>query len=161
MSRQGLRPLAPVRLPAPGAFSCPTCEQRPDPGHRPHNARSRPHSPMSQQSHQPSLLNHIAQVLLCLVFIHTVIGKLTGFAGVAGAIAAKGLPLEPLLLVAAMDLMAVASVLVFSGWRAQLGFIPLLLCMAPTTLLFHAMSGTQGSHTPRQISMGSPAVSAR
>ena len=38
---------------------------------------------MNQQPHQPSLLNRIARVLLCLVFIHAVIGKLTGFAGVA------------------------------------------------------------------------------
>ena len=60
---------------------------------------------MSKQSHQPSLLNRIARVLLCLVFIHAVIGKLTGFAGVAGAIAARGLPLAPVLLVAAMALM--------------------------------------------------------
>jgi uncharacterized membrane protein YphA (DoxX/SURF4 family) len=100
-------------------------------------------------------------LLLCLVFIQAVIVKLTGFAGAAGAIAAKRLPLEPLLLVAAMVLMAVASVLVFSGWRAQLGLVPLMLCMAPTSLLFHAMSGTRGSHTPRQISMGSPAGTVR
>jgi putative oxidoreductase len=60
-------------------------------------------------------------VLLCLVFIHAVIGKLTGFAGVAGAIAAKGLPLAPVLLVAAMALMAVGSALVISGWKARLG----------------------------------------
>ena len=59
---------------------------------------------MSQQSHQPSLLNRIARVLLCLVFVNAVIGKLTGFAGVTGAIAAKGLPLAPVLLVAAMAL---------------------------------------------------------
>jgi len=43
----------------------------------------------------PSLLNRIARVLLCLVFLHAVIGKFTGFAGVADAIAAKGLPLAP------------------------------------------------------------------
>ena len=92
---------------------------------------------MSQQSHQPSLLNRIARVLLCLVFIHAVIGKLTGFAAVAGAIAAKGLPLAPLLLVAAMALMAVGSVLVISGWRARLGVVLLLLFLVPTTLLFH------------------------
>ena len=92
---------------------------------------------MSQQSHQPSLLNRIARVLLCLVFIHAVIGKLTGFAGVAGAIAAKGLPLAPLLLVAAMALMAVGSALVISGWRARLGVVLLLLFLIPTTLLFH------------------------
>ena len=78
---------------------------------------------MSQQSHQPSLLNRIARVLLCLVFIHAVIGKLTGFAGVAGAIAAKGLPLAPVLLVAAMALMAVGSALVISGWKARLGAV--------------------------------------
>jgi len=42
-------------------------------------------------------------LLLCLVFIHAVISKLTGFAGVAGAIAAKGLPLAPVLLVADQD----------------------------------------------------------
>jgi len=92
---------------------------------------------MNQQPHQPSLLNRIARVLLCLVFIHAVIGKLTGFAGVAGAIAAKGLPLAPVLLVAAMALMAVGSALVISGWKARLGALLLLLFLVPTTLLFH------------------------
>jgi len=92
---------------------------------------------MSQQSHHPSLLNRIARVLLCLVFIHAVIGKLAGFAGVAGAIAAKGLPLAPLLLVAAMVLMTVGSALVISGWRARLGVVLLLLFLIPTTLIFH------------------------
>jgi putative oxidoreductase len=93
--------------------------------------------PMTQQNHRPSLLNRIARVLLCLVFVHAVIGKLTGLAGVAGAIAAKGLPLAPLLLAAAMALMAVGSALVISGWRARLGVVLLLLFLVPTTLLFH------------------------
>jgi putative oxidoreductase len=92
---------------------------------------------MSQQTARLSVLNRIARVLLCLVFIHAVIGKLTGFAGVAGAIAAKGLPLAPLLLVAAMALMAVGSALVISGWRSQLGAVLLLVFLVPTTLLFH------------------------
>ena len=93
---------------------------------------------MSQQSHQPSLLNRIARVLLCLVFVNAVIGKLTGFAGVAGAIATKGLPLAPVLLVAAMALMAVGSALVISGWKARLGAILLLVFLVPTTLIFHS-----------------------
>jgi putative oxidoreductase len=92
---------------------------------------------LSQQTARLSVLNRIARVLLCLVFIHAVIGKLTGFAGVAGAIAAKGLPLAPLLLVAAMALMAVGSALVISGWRSQLGAVLLLVFLVPTTLLFH------------------------
>ena len=61
------------------------------------------------------------------------IGKLTGFAGVAGAIAAKGLPLAPVLLVAAMVLMAVGSALVISGWKARLGAVLLLLCLLYTS----------------------------
>jgi putative oxidoreductase len=92
---------------------------------------------MTYPSHQPSLLNRIARVLLCLVFVNAVIGKLTGFADVAGAIAAKGLPLAPVLLVAAMVLMAVGSALVISGWRARLGVVLLLLFLIPTTLIFH------------------------
>jgi putative oxidoreductase len=87
---------------------------------------------------RPSLLDGIARVLLCLVFLHAVIGKLTGFAGVAGMIAGRGIPLAPVLLAAAVVLMVVGSVLVISGIRARLGAILLLLFLVPTTLLFHA-----------------------
>jgi putative oxidoreductase len=93
---------------------------------------------MTSPTLRPSMLNRIARVLLCLVFLHAVIGKLTGFAGVASAIAAKGLPLAPLLLVAAMALMAVGSALVISGWRARLGAVLLLVFLVPTTLIFHS-----------------------
>jgi putative oxidoreductase len=77
-------------------------------------------------------------VLLCLVFLNAVLGKLMGFGAVAGVIAAKGLPLAPLLLVAAMALMAVGSALVISGWKARLGAVLLLLFLVPTALIFHS-----------------------
>ncbi|MDM7953869.1 MAG: DoxX family protein [Cyanobium sp. CZS 25K] len=93
---------------------------------------------MTLQTARLSVLNRIARVLLCLVFIHAVIGKLTGFAGPAAAIAAKGLPLAPVLLVAAMVLMAVGSALVISGLRSRLGAILLLVFLVPTSVLFHA-----------------------
>ena len=92
---------------------------------------------MTEQIRRPSLLNRIARVLLCLVFLNAVLGKLMGFGAVAGMIAAKGLPLAPALLVAAMALMAVGSALVISGWKARLGAILLLVFLVPTTLLFH------------------------
>ncbi len=92
---------------------------------------------MTQQNGHPSLLNRIARVLLCLVFLNAVLGKLMGFGAVASVIAAKGLPLGPLLLVAAMALMAVGSALVISGWKARLGVILLLVFLVPTTLIFH------------------------
>ncbi len=91
----------------------------------------------SSTGSRPSLLDGIARVLLCLVFLHALIGKLTGFAGVAGMIAGRGIPLAPVLLAAAVALMAVGSVLVISGYRARLGAILLLLFLVPTTLLFH------------------------
>jgi putative oxidoreductase len=91
----------------------------------------------SSSGSRPSLLDGLARVLLCLVFLHAAIGKLTGFGAVAGMIAGRGIPLAPVLLAAAMALMAVGSVLVISGFRARLGAILLLLFLVPTTLLFH------------------------
>jgi putative oxidoreductase len=93
---------------------------------------------MTEQTRRPSLLNRIARALLCLVFLNAVLGKLMGFSAVAGMIAAKGLPLAPLLLVAAMALMAVGSALVISGWKARLGAVLLLVFLVPTTLIFHS-----------------------
>lgn len=92
---------------------------------------------MNEQTRSPSLLNRIARVLLCLVFVNALLGKLIGFGAVAGVIAAKGLPLASLLLLMAMVLMAVGSALVISGWKARLGVILLLVFLIPTTLIFH------------------------
>jgi putative oxidoreductase len=96
---------------------------------------------MAESFPAPSLLNRTARVLLCLVFIQSLIGKLTGFAGPAGAIAAKGLPLAPLLLVLAMALMAAGSALVISGWKARLGAVLLLVFLVPTSFIFHGDLG--------------------
>lgn len=84
-----------------------------------------------------SLGNRIARVLLCLVFVYSLIGKITGFAGPSAAIAAKGLPLAPLLLVGAIVLMGIGSLLVITGWRSRLGAVLLLVFLVPTTFLFH------------------------
>ena len=92
---------------------------------------------MAEHTPHPSLLNRIARVLLCLVFIQAVISKLKGFAGVASAMASKGLPLATVLLVIAMALMAVGSALVICGWRARLGAILLLVFLVPTSAIFH------------------------
>jgi putative oxidoreductase len=82
-------------------------------------------------------MDGIGRTLLCLVFVNAVIGKLGGFAGVATLMQQRGLPIAPLLLAAAMALMAVGSALVISGQRQRLGAILLLLFLLPTTLIFH------------------------
>ena len=83
------------------------------------------------------LLDGIARLLLCLVFVNAVIGKLGGFSGTAAMIADRGLSAAPLLLGAAMALMAVGSVLVIAGVRQRLGAVLLLLFLIPTTVIFH------------------------
>ncbi|MEO1004161.1 MAG: DoxX family protein [Cyanobacteria bacterium J06638_7] len=85
----------------------------------------------------PSLLNRTARVLLCMVFIQSLVAKVIGFEGPAAAIAARGLPLAPLLLGMAMALMAAGSLLVISGWKARLGAVLLLLFLVPTSFIFH------------------------
>ena len=99
---------------------------------------------MNADISKPSLLNRIARVLLCLVFVYSLVGKLTGFAGPASAIAARGLPLAPVLLVAAMLVMSAGTALVISGWKSRLGAVLLLLFLVPTTVLFHGDVGDAG-----------------
>ncbi|MCP9914970.1 DoxX family protein [Cyanobium sp. ATX 6F1] len=83
------------------------------------------------------LVDGIARVLLSLVFVHALLGKLTGFEAVAAKIAAKGLPFPSLLLGAAVLLLAVGSLLLISGWKRRLGAVLLLVFLIPTTLIFH------------------------
>jgi putative oxidoreductase len=72
---------------------------------------------MNQQTHSPSLLNRIARVLLCLVFLNAVLGNLMGFGAMAGVIAAKGLPLAPPLLVSLMLWSPLGRGIYRQGWH--------------------------------------------
>lgn len=83
------------------------------------------------------LVDGIARVLIALVFLNALPGKITGFQQVAGVIAAKGVPLAPLMLAAAIVLLVVGSVLLISGWRSRLGAVLLLVFLIPTSLIFH------------------------
>ncbi|APD49067.1 DoxX family protein [Synechococcus sp. CS-602] len=83
------------------------------------------------------LVDAIGRVLIGLVFLHALLGKVTGFAGVSAAISAKGLPFAPLLLSLAMVLLAVGSLLLISGWHSRVGALLLLIFLIPTSLIFH------------------------
>jgi putative oxidoreductase len=87
------------------------------------------------------LVDGIARVLLGLIFLHALLGKLTGFGAVAEKISEKGLPFAPLLLAAAVVLLAVGSVLVVTGWRSRIGAILLLIFLIPTSFIFHGNVG--------------------
>ncbi len=83
------------------------------------------------------LIDGLARTMLGLVFLHALFGKLTGFSAVAARISVKGLPFAPLLLAAAMLLLAVGALLLISVWQSRLGALLLLIFLIPTSLIFH------------------------
>ena len=106
---------------------------------------------------QPSWLNRIARVLLCLVFINAVLGKVTGFGTVAGVIAAKGLPLAPVLLVAAMALMEIVITSARSS-TAKTVMIRLLAAMAISSSSLAAAAMTRCAPVMAMISFSQVAL---
>ncbi|MEB3321679.1 MAG: DoxX family protein [Synechococcaceae cyanobacterium] len=97
---------------------------------------------MTSSTRIPSpLLDGLARILLCLVFVNALLGKFGGFAATAAMMAERGLPLARVLLVLAMVLMGVGSILVISGVRQRLGVLLLLVFLVPTTLIFHTDLG--------------------
>jgi putative oxidoreductase len=80
----------------------------------------------------------VARVLLAAIFVWSGWGKIGNFAGTASSMAAKGIPLAELALVAAIVLELGGGVLLALGWHARLAAVALIVFVVPATLLFHA-----------------------
>ena len=63
--------------------------------------------------------------------------KITAFAGVAGWMAASGVPLPELLLVATIAIEVGAGLLLIIGKQVRLAALALALFLVPVTLVFH------------------------
>ena len=79
----------------------------------------------------------VARVLLAVIFIYSGFGKITGFAGTAGAIAGKGLPMSELLTACTIAVELGGGLLLVIGWKARWAALAIFLFLIPTTLLFH------------------------
>ena len=79
----------------------------------------------------------VARVLLSVIFIYSGFGKITGFAGTAGAIAGKGLPMSELLTACTIAVELGGGLLLVIGWKARWAALAIFLFLIPTTLLFH------------------------
>jgi len=80
----------------------------------------------------------IGRLLLVYVFVMAGIGKIGNFAGTAKYMAAKGMPLTDVLLVAAIVLEVIGGLMIAVGWKARWaawGFVG--YCLA-TAFIFHA-----------------------
>ena len=79
----------------------------------------------------------IGRILLAAIFLMSGIGKIGGFAGTAGYMASKGLPMVEVLLAITIVIEIGAALMLIVGYKARLGATALLLWMIPVTFLFH------------------------
>ena len=79
----------------------------------------------------------VGRFLITFIFLRSALGKIGNFAGVAGGMAAKGMPYAEFLLACAIAIEIVGGLCVLTGWQARWGALALLIFMIPATLIFH------------------------
>ncbi len=79
----------------------------------------------------------IGRILVSAIFLQSGFSKIGGFAGTAGYMASRGVPMPEVLLAITIVAELGAGLFIVSGWKARLGALVLLLWMIPVTLLFH------------------------
>jgi len=80
----------------------------------------------------------VGRVLLALIFVISGFGKIGGFAGVAGYIASKGLPMPEVLAALTIVLELGGGLLIMVGWKSRWVALLIFLWLIPTSLIFHA-----------------------
>ena len=79
----------------------------------------------------------LARVMLAHIFILSGFGKIAGFAGTAGYIASKGLPMAEVLTVLTILIELGGGLLILVGWQARWAATAIFLFIIPVTLIFH------------------------
>jgi putative oxidoreductase len=80
----------------------------------------------------------VGRILFGSIFVIGGWGKLMGFAGTAGYIASKGLPMPEVLTAAAILFELGGGLLIVLGWKARLGALAIALFVLIVTPIFHA-----------------------
>lgn len=78
-----------------------------------------------------------ARICLCIIFINSGIGKIFGFAGTAGMMANKGLPIAEVLLAFTIAFQLLGGFSLLLGYKVKVGSLLLILFLIPATLVFH------------------------
>jgi len=79
----------------------------------------------------------VGRILLSAIFLISGIGKIGGFAGTAGYMASKGIPMVDVLLAITIVIEIGAALMIIGGFKARLGATALFLWMLPVTFMFH------------------------
>ena len=80
----------------------------------------------------------IGRAFLALIFVWSGIGKLVGFAGTAGYIASKGLPMPTVLAAVSVLIELGGGLLLLFGWKARWAAAAFALFLIVITPIFHA-----------------------
>lgn len=102
-----------------------------------------PQSPNPLLRTAETLAPLLGRLLLAALFIPAGLTKIPGFENTAAYMAAKGLPLVPLLLVLTILIEAGCGLLILLGWRAREAALLLFLFLIPVTLVFHGFWGVE------------------
>ncbi|MCC6870526.1 MAG: DoxX family protein [Burkholderiales bacterium] len=79
----------------------------------------------------------VGRILIAVLFIPAGWGKITGFAGTAGYIASKGLPLPAVATAVAIAIELGGGLLLVAGYRTRWAAAALLAFTVATTFVFH------------------------
>jgi putative oxidoreductase len=90
------------------------------------------------------------RILLALIFVISGFGKITGFAGTAGYMASKGLPMPEVLLVGTIAVELIGGLMIAAGWKTRWAAAAIFAFIIPTTLIFHNPTGLTGQEAQNQ-----------
>ena len=93
----------------------------------------------------------IGRILLALIFIISGFGKITGYAGTAGYMASKGLPMVAVLLPLTILVELGGGLLIALGWKARWAAAVIFLFIIPVTLVFHNPAGLDAAQAQQQM----------
>lgn len=93
----------------------------------------------------------VGRILVALIFIISGVGKITGYAGTAGYMASKGLPLVDVLLPLTILIELGGGLLIALGWKVRWAAAAIFLFMIPVTLVFHNPAGLAPAEAQQQM----------
>ncbi len=93
----------------------------------------------------------VGRILLALIFIISGYGKIGGYAGTAGYMASKGMPMIGVLLPLTILVELGGGLLVAIGWKARWAAALIFLFLIPVTLVFHNPAGLAPAEAQQQM----------
>ncbi|MDB5874800.1 MAG: DoxX family protein [Ramlibacter sp.] len=103
-------------------------------------------TPLNVTTPAQDTLALIGRLLVAYMFVPSGFGKIAGFAGVAGYIASKGVPLPEVCAAIAIAAELGLGLLLLAGWQARWAALGLAIFVAVITPIFHnywALAGAQ------------------